>query len=129
VTDALADALPDDPDSCEGPDGSGSPDASERSERAREGVEHLQAAGRELIAAARAALDVAEDLLDDPETAASLAGAVGSLGDLVRNVTASWRGPLAAHPNGNGTGTGDGAMDGAGQAGPPDDGVERIVVT
>jgi hypothetical protein len=58
-------------------------------ERAREGLDHLQAAARELIAAARAALDVAEDLIDDPDTIASVVGAAGQfggLGDLVRNL-------------------------------------------
>ena len=41
-------------------------------ERAREGLEHLQSAARELIAAARAALDVAEGLIDDPEVVATV---------------------------------------------------------
>jgi hypothetical protein len=53
-------------------------------DRAREGLEHLQAAARELIQAARAMLDVAEDLVNDPEAVASVAGTVGALGDLVR---------------------------------------------
>lgn len=43
-------------------------------ERARDGLEHLQAAARELIAAARAALDVAEGLIDDPEVVATVVG-------------------------------------------------------
>jgi hypothetical protein len=58
-------------------------------ERAREGLDHLQAAARELIAAARAALDVAEDLIDDPDTISSVVGAAGQfggLGDLVRSL-------------------------------------------
>jgi hypothetical protein len=54
-------------------------------DRAREGLEHLQAAGRELVAAARAALDVVEELIDDPEAMASVTGAVGSLGELMRD--------------------------------------------
>ena len=45
--------------------------------RAREGLEHLQAAARELIEAARAALDVAEEVVNDPESLASLAGHAG----------------------------------------------------
>lgn len=49
-------------------------------ERAQEAVEHLQAAARELIAAARAVLDVAEDLVADP---APLLAVVSALGDLV----------------------------------------------
>jgi len=47
-------------------------------ERAAGGMEHLQAAARELIAAARAFLDVAEDLVDEP-------GAAAAVIDLVRN--------------------------------------------
>lgn len=35
-------------------------------DRAREAVEHLQSAAKEMIAAARAVLDVAEELIDDP---------------------------------------------------------------
>jgi hypothetical protein len=55
--------------------------------RAREGVEHLQAAARELIEAARAALDVAEDLVNDPEAVASLAGTLATVGDVARRMT------------------------------------------
>ena len=54
--------------------------------RARQGIEHLQAAARELIAAARAALDVAEEMVNDPDAVASLAGMVAGLGDLARRV-------------------------------------------
>jgi hypothetical protein len=56
----------------------------DKEDRAREGLEHLQAAARELIQAARAMLDVAEDLVNDPEAVASLAGTVRVVGDLVR---------------------------------------------
>lgn len=42
-------------------------------ERARQGIEHLQAAGVEVIAALRAFLDVAETLVRDPAAAAALA--------------------------------------------------------
>ena len=56
-------------------------------ERARQGAEHLQAAARELIEAARAALDVAEEWVNDPEAVASLAGTLTSVGDLARRVT------------------------------------------
>jgi hypothetical protein len=53
-------------------------------DRAREGIQHLQAAARELIHAARALLDVAEDLIDDPAAIAALAGALGTMGDAAR---------------------------------------------
>jgi hypothetical protein len=76
------------PDSPDSPDGPGGPDGPEGGtdvhERARQGVEHLQAAARELIAAARAALDVADDMVNDPEGLASLAGLVSGLGDMAR---------------------------------------------
>jgi hypothetical protein len=61
-------------------------------DRAREGLDHLQAAAHELIAAARAALDVAEELIDDPEAIASVVSAAGSrssfgpIGELVRSL-------------------------------------------
>lgn len=77
-------------------------------DRAADGVAHLQAATRELIAAARSFLDVAEELVDDPEAVTSV---VGGLIDLVR-----------------------GASGATGRDGPPSssgsrsEGVERIVV-
>ena len=46
-------------------------------------VRHLQAAAKELIAAARAALDVADELVEDP---GSLVEAVAILADLGRSV-------------------------------------------
>jgi hypothetical protein len=42
-------------------------------ERAREGIAHLQAAFLELIEAARAFLDVAEDVVRDPDLLAGVA--------------------------------------------------------
>ena len=45
-------------------------------ERARQGVEHLQAAAIEVIAALRAFLDVAEDVVRDPSSAATLASSL-----------------------------------------------------
>jgi hypothetical protein len=52
--------------------------------RARESVEHLQAATRELIAAARAGLDVAEEVVNDPEAAAAVVRTLSSVGELAR---------------------------------------------
>jgi hypothetical protein len=73
----------------------------DRYDPAREGVEHLQAAARALIHAARAVLDVAEDLVDDPDAVASVAGAVGALGDLVRRRAAAWSGVAPAAEGGD----------------------------
>jgi hypothetical protein len=48
-------------------------------DRAQEGLDHLQAAAKEMIKAARALLDVAEGLVDDPATATTVVSALGSL--------------------------------------------------
>ncbi len=47
--------------------------------RAAEGLAHLQSAARELIQAARAMLDVAEELVDDPATVTVVADAMGAV--------------------------------------------------
>jgi hypothetical protein len=54
-------------------------------ERAGEGVEHLQAAAKELIEAARSFLDVAEDLVRDPKVAEGLLAGIGDLADTARH--------------------------------------------
>jgi hypothetical protein len=48
-------------------------------ERAAEGLDHLQRAATEVIAAARAFLDVAEELVTDRERVADVVGLVGSV--------------------------------------------------
>lgn len=50
--------------------------------RSAEGVEHLQAAARELLGAARAFLDVVEDVVEDSER---FSGAAATVSDLLRN--------------------------------------------
>ncbi len=62
-------------------------------DRARQGAEHLQAAARELIAAARAALDVAEEVVNDPESLVAVAGVVATVGDLVRRFAGAGQAP------------------------------------
>jgi hypothetical protein len=57
-------------------------------DRAQEGIEHLQAAARELIGAARAFLDVAEDLVQEP---GPLLAVLSSLGDLAGPLVARGR--------------------------------------
>ena len=54
-------------------------------ERAGEGVEHLQTAAHELIAAARAFLDVAEAGVRDPKVAEGLLAGLGDLADQARS--------------------------------------------
>jgi hypothetical protein len=87
-------------------------------DRAREGIQHLQAAARELIHAARALLDVAEDLLDDPAAIATLAGALGAMGDAARRRATT---PAATEDDGEHDGE-----DGAGAV--PEPTIERITV-
>lgn len=81
-------------------------------QRAREGVEHLQAAALEVIAAIRAFLDVAEDLVRDP----------GRVSGLVHDLADVGRGAASAT---DGAGVND-AADGEGAA---DAGVTRIRVS
>ena len=49
-------------------------------DRAAEGLEHLQSAALELIAAARAFLDVAEDVVREPGVAATIVSAAAGVG-------------------------------------------------
>lgn len=51
----------------------------EGDDRAADALGHLQAAAREAIAAARAFLDVAEELVDDPAAVSAVVDAVGSV--------------------------------------------------
>jgi hypothetical protein len=46
---------------------------------ARAGVEHLQAAAREVIQATRSLLDAAEELVDDPSAVQNLVGTIASV--------------------------------------------------
>jgi hypothetical protein len=55
----------------------------DRADRTGDAVAHLQAAAREMIAAARAFLDVAEEVVEDPEAGEAL---LASLGDVARRV-------------------------------------------
>jgi hypothetical protein len=57
--------------------------AVEAEDRATDGLAHLQAAAKEAIAAARAFLDVAEDLVADP---AAVTAVVDAIGGAVRTV-------------------------------------------
>ena len=59
----------------------------ERADLAREGLEHLQAAAHEMIAAARSMLDACEELLDDPRAGETLASMVGSVARVVGGIT------------------------------------------
>jgi hypothetical protein len=52
--------------------------------RVQAGLEHLQRAAHEVIAASRALLDVAEELVEDPKAAGSLVDMLGSLASMAR---------------------------------------------
>lgn len=56
--------------------------------RVQAGMEHLQRAAREAIAAGRALLDAAEDLVDDPRSAAGVLEALASLAQRGRSAVA-----------------------------------------
>ncbi len=66
-------------------------------EKAHEVVEHLQAAALELIEAARAMLDVAEDMVKDPAELRALAAAAAHFAG-----TVSAAGAAAPHGRSNG---------------------------
>ena len=57
-----------------------------------DGVEHLQAAAKEVIRAGRSLLDAAEGLIDDP---AALQGLVGTLGALAQAAARSLQSTVA----------------------------------
>jgi hypothetical protein len=65
---------------------------------AREGLEHLQAAAHEMIAAARSMLDAVEEIVDDPRAAPSVAAAVGTVARLVEGAVASVSGMAHGGP-------------------------------
>ncbi|MGN6694717.1 MAG: hypothetical protein ACTHN0_11125 [Aquihabitans sp.] len=52
---------------------------SDQDPRLQAGLEHLQRAAREMIAASRALLDVAEELVEDPKAASGIIDLLGSV--------------------------------------------------
>ena len=89
-------------------------------DRVAEGLAHLQTAAREAIAAARAFLDAAEDLIGDPAVAAAVVDALGSVvREAVRRAGGAAGGTAgAADVDGAGGAAGDGGG-----------GVERVRVS
>ena len=59
---------------------------------AREGLDHLQAAAHEMIAAARSMLDAVEEILEDPRAATAMASAFSTVARLVEGAVASVNG-------------------------------------
>jgi hypothetical protein len=70
----------------------------DRPDPAREGLDHLQAAAHEMIAAARSLLDACEEVLEDPRAGETLASIAGSVSRLVGGVTGLI--PHGGPPNG-----------------------------
>lgn len=62
---------------------------------AREGLEHLQAAAHEMIAAARSMLDAVEEILEDPRAATAMASAFGTMSRVIEGAVASVSGMVA----------------------------------
>jgi hypothetical protein len=95
-------------------------------ERATRGVEHLQAAAMEMIAAARAFLDVVEDVVADREKMADVVSAVGTVardvGDAAKDVAEA---ATRSASRSRGTSTDDPSDDTA----DADEGVQRIPVS
>ncbi|WP_334142793.1 hypothetical protein [Rhabdothermincola sp.] len=76
-------------------------------ERAAQGIDHLQAAAREMIAAARAFLDVVEELIEDRDQVASVVHAVGSA---ARGAARAVRDANPMDPHAGGGDTADGGV-------------------
>lgn len=85
-------------DGDDGPgNGASEPAGNGASDRAGEGVDHLQAAALELIDAARAFLDVVEELVGDRDRLAEVAETVGTMAGLAARAVARTRpGPETA---------------------------------
>ena len=66
--------------------------AEDADDKVHQGIEHLQAAAREMIQATRSLLDAAEELIDDPKSVQDL---VGSLTQAAQMAAA---GSVPAHP-------------------------------
>ena len=59
--------------------------------RLQAGVEHLQRAAKEAIAATRALLDVAEELVDDPRAVRGVLGALGTVAGAASSIVGRGR--------------------------------------
>jgi hypothetical protein len=90
--------------------------------RVQAGIEHLQRAAREVIAASRALLDAAEELVEDPKAAGSVLDLLGEVAARGRSVVGRASGAGAAAAGFAGAPTADDD---------PDDGpaVQRIPVS
>lgn len=96
-------------------------------ERANQGLDHLQAAALEMIHAARAFLDVAEDVVSDQDKVAEIVEVLGSVADAA---TRAARGePLRGSRSGRGGPTSSTDAAGGSDDAAPSGGVEHIPVS
>ena len=68
--------------------------AEDAEDKVAQGIEHLQAAAREMIQATRSLLDAAEELVDDPKSVQDL---VGSLAHAAQMAASRLRPSAAGH--------------------------------
>ena len=73
--------------------------AEEAEDKVAQGIEHLQAAAREMIRATRSLLDAAEELVDDPKSVQDL---VGSLAHAAQMAASRLRPSAPGHPDDDG---------------------------
>lgn len=100
-------------------------------ERANQGLDHLQTAALEMIHAARAFLEVAEDVVRDRNKVAEIVDALGSVADAATRAARGepLRGPRSGS-NGGSTSTDVGDQDGdRDDDGGPAGGVQHIPVS
>ncbi len=90
------------------------PEPGSSSDDGREGVEHLQRAAHEMIAAARSFLDVVEDVVGDSAAVASVADALATMGQAVARAGGRARSAAADMADSTGSSSGTGPDDGAG---------------
>lgn len=100
----------DDPtDAAEGAEGADTTGERSGDPRVQDGIDHLQRAAREVIAASRALLDVAEDLVEDPHAAGDVGRFVASLAGQAQRWAglADRRGPASTEDHGGDHDDGD----------------------
>ena len=76
--------------------------ADEKREDLGDGVEHLQAAAKEMIRATRSLLDAAEGLVEDPAALQGLLGTLGSLASTAANRLKADLSGMGGHPDDDG---------------------------
>ena len=73
--------------------------ADDAEDKVAQGIEHLQAAAREMIRATRSLLDAAEELVDDPKSVQDLVGSIAQAAQMAAS---------RLRPTGSGDGDDDG---------------------